>query len=173
METTKRQLLIGTATATLMVSGLTRVAFAKLPLDLGGDSAARKTLIKMIRVMFPHKTFGNGPYERTADAVFAAADKTPADKIAFFASLRELQEDGFDRLDDKAAYAKLRSMEASDFFKLVKGTTVTTLYDDPEVWKVLGYEGPSFDKGGYIHRGFNDLDWLPEPRIEEYAGAGQ
>ena len=33
---------------------------------------------------------------------------------------------------------------------------------------VLGYEGASFDKGGYINRGFNDLDWLPEPRIEEH-----
>jgi hypothetical protein len=36
------------------------------------------------------------------------------------------------------------------------------------VWDLLGYEGPSFDKGGYLHRGFNDLDWLPEPRITEY-----
>jgi hypothetical protein len=173
METTKRQLLIGTATATLMVSGLTKVAFAKLPLDLGGDSAAKKTLVKIIRVMFPHKSFGNGPYERTADAVFAASAKTPADKIAFFASLRDVQESGFDGLDDDKAYAALKSMENTDFFKLVKGTTVTTLYDDPEVWTVLGYEGPSFDKGGYIHRGFNDLDWLPDPRIDEYAGAGQ
>jgi len=46
-----------------------------------------------------------------------------------------------------------------------------TLYDDPEVWAVLGYEGPSLDKGGYINRGFNDLDGLPEPRIEEYEAA--
>ena len=44
------------------------------------------------------------------------------------------------------------------------------LYDDPEVWAALGCEGSSFDKGGYINRGFNDLDWLPEPRIEEYDG---
>ena len=33
---------------------------------------------------------------------------------------------------------------------------------------MLGYEGTSFDKGGYVNRGFNDLDWLPEPRIEEH-----
>jgi hypothetical protein len=32
---------------------------------------------------------------------------------------------------------------------------------------LLGYEGPSFDKGGYLNRGFNDLDWLPDPRITE------
>jgi hypothetical protein len=38
------------------------------------------------------------------------------------------------------------------------------------VWAALGYEGSSYDKGGYINRGFNDLNWLPEPRIEEYDG---
>lgn len=173
METTKRRLLIGSATATLMASTFAKIAFAKLPLDLGGDSDAKKTLVRMIRVMFPHKKFADAPYERTADAVFKAAGKTPAEKIAFLTSLRELQESGFMKLDDKAAYASLKKIETTPFFKLVKGTTVTTLYDDPEVWAALGYEGPSFDKGGYIKRGFNDLDWLPEPRIEEYAGAGQ
>ena len=46
-------------------------------------------------------------------------------------------------------------------------TTVVALYDDHEVWELLGYEGASFDKGGYIDRGFDDLDWLPDPRVEE------
>jgi hypothetical protein len=44
------------------------------------------------------------------------------------------------------------------------------LYDSAEVWDLLGYEGPSFDKGGYLHRGFDDLDWLPRARVEEFAG---
>jgi len=35
----------------------------------------------------------------------------------------------------------------------------------------LGYEGPSFDKGGYINRGFDDLDWLPAALIEESPDA--
>jgi hypothetical protein len=173
MKTTKRRLLIGSATAALMGSALAKVAFAKLPLGPGGDQASHKTLVRMIRVMFPHKRFGDGPYQRTADAVLAAAAKTPAAKVAFATALQDLQTSGFTDLDDQAALAKLKSIENTDFFKLVKGTTVTTLYDDAEVWGLLGYEGPSFDKGGYVKRGFNDLDWLPEPRIEEYAGAGQ
>jgi hypothetical protein len=45
---------------------------------------------------------------------------------------------------------------------------VVALYNDHEVWELLGYEGPSFDQGGYLNRGFDDLDWLPDPRIEEY-----
>jgi hypothetical protein len=35
------------------------------------------------------------------------------------------------------------------------------------VWSLLGYEGPSYDQGGYAERGFGDLDWRPDPRIEE------
>ncbi|WP_421869629.1 hypothetical protein [Pararhizobium sp.] len=156
-----------------MTSTLAKVAFAKLPLGQGGDPDSRKTLVRMIKVMFPHKKFGDGPYERTAGAVFTVAAKTPAGNLAFLSALQDLQESGFNALDDEAALAKLQSIQDTDFFKLVKGTTVTTLYDDAEVWSALGYEGPSFEKGGYLKRGFNDLTWLPEPRIEEYAGAGQ
>jgi len=46
---------------------------------------------------------------------------------------------------------------------------VVALYDDREVWNLLGYEGPSYDKGGYLNRGFDDLDWLPKARITEYT----
>ena len=48
----------------------------------------------------------------------------------------------------------------------VKAKFVTTFYDDREVWGLLGYEVDSFAQGGYLHRGFDDLDWLPAARIE-------
>ena len=64
----------------------------------------------------------------------------------------------------------LKGIEGTDFFGFIRRTTVLNLYDDPAVWEVLGWEGSSFDKGGYVDRGFNDLDWLPEPRVEEYEG---
>lgn len=38
-----------------------------------------------------------------------------------------------------------------------------SLYGDLDVTQAFGYQGPSLDDGGYIDRGFNDLDWLPEP----------
>lgn len=76
----------------------------------------------------------------------------------------------FEDLDDAAALSHLQGMAGHDFFTQVQGKALLAFYDDPEVWEHLGYEGPSFDKGGYINRGFNDLDWLPDPRIEEYDG---
>ena len=42
-------------------------------------------------------------------------------------------------------------------------TAVVAVYSDQRTWELVGYAGPSFDKGGYLHRGFNDLDWLPDP----------
>lgn len=168
MRTTRRRVLLGSATAVMAASGLGRAAFAQFPLEPGQDDASRQLLARVIRVAFPHKTFPDSAYLRTADAVLAAANGTPAQKIDFAASLYDLGQSGFAELDDAAALEQLKAIEAAPFFVLTRATTVVTLYDDPEVWAVLGYEGPSFDKGGYINRGFNDLDWLPEPRIEEY-----
>ncbi len=48
------------------------------------------------------------------------------------------------------------------FFKTVQDGVRTELYQHPEVWKLIGYEGSSLEYGGYINRGFNDIDWLPE-----------
>ena len=48
----------------------------------------------------------------------------------------------------------------------MRSTAVVEIYSDPQTWKLLGYEGPSFAQGGYIDRGFNDLDWLPDPEQE-------
>jgi hypothetical protein len=68
------------------------------------------------------------------------------------------------------ALEHLRTIERTEFFSFVRGNTVLTLYNLPEVWAALGYEGASVEKGGYLTRGFDDLDWLPEPRVEEYSG---
>ncbi len=54
----------------------------------------------------------------------------------------------------------LQAIEASVFFQTVRAGLVTGLYNQKEVWPIFGYEGESFSKGGYIDRGFNDIDWL-------------
>ena len=39
---------------------------------------------------------------------------------------------------------------------------------EERTYKIFGYQGASFDKGGYKDGEYNDLSWLPEPRIEEH-----
>ena len=56
--------------------------------------------------------------------------------------------------------AILRQIEATPFFAAVRSSLVVGLYNQKEVWPIFGYEGSSADKGGYINRGFSDIDWL-------------
>lgn len=119
----------------------------------------------MLRVAYPHPSFPDGPYQRTS----AAVQQADSDGV-LAAGLDALGD--LDGLDDDAVTAKLEAVQAEPFFRLVHSTSVVALYDDhEEVWQLLGYEGSSFEKGGYLHRGFDDLDRLPEVRIEEYDGA--
>lgn len=58
--------------------------------------------------------------------------------------------------------------EGSEYFNLVRATAVVELYDNPLVWKAFGYDGPSVHLGGYVSRGCDDLDWLPNPPIHDH-----
>ncbi len=54
----------------------------------------------------------------------------------------------------------LQGIETTPFFQTVRAGLVTGLYNQKEVWPIFGYQGESFSQGGYIERGFNDIDWL-------------
>lgn len=56
--------------------------------------------------------------------------------------------------------AVLRRIQDTDFFQMIRGGLVVGLYNQKEVWPIFGYEGESYSKGGYIDRGFNDINWL-------------
>jgi hypothetical protein len=45
----------------------------------------------------------------------------------------------------------------------VRGQCISSLYNNDMAFAHFGYPGPSWEKGGYINRGFNDLKWLPDP----------
>jgi hypothetical protein len=141
--------------------------------QLADSDRARRVLVRLLRVAYPHERFPDGPYERTAAAVEDAAHANAADDRALTQGLAALDRAAggdFLSLDDAAAEALLRDRADEYFFRRIRSTAVVALYDSADVWELLGYEGPSFDKGGYIDRGFDDLDWLPRPRVDEYAG---
>ncbi|MEO9322470.1 hypothetical protein ABFT23_03215 [Nocardioides sp. C4-1] len=126
----------------------------------------KPALVQLLRAAYPHPSFPDGPYERTADTILAQLDEDLWHRLALESGLATLDLTGDPETDEK----QLRELADAEFFVFVRGVAVTTLYDDHEVWDLLGYEGSSFEKGGYLERGFDDLDWLPDPRIEEYDG---
>ncbi len=140
------------------------------PADPQVDDDRRALLRRVLRVGYPHARFPDEPYDRAAAAIEAAVADSPEQAQVLADGLADLEGRDFAFADDGKATAMLRDVADSPFFAIVHSTTVVALYDQPQVWDLLGYEGPSFDKGGYLHRGFDDLDWLPDPRITEYDG---
>ena len=98
------------------------------------------------------------------------AAKDPAVKTLLEDGVRRLDQDARDR--HNAAYAQvpweadrvvlLQGIEQTDFFKKLRSDLVVSLYNQEELWPKFGYEGSSAEHGGYIKRGFNDIDWLPK-----------
>jgi len=133
----------------------------------------RKQLQRLLRAAYPHPSLPDAPYERTADAVITKAQQSTFEGLSLAAGLDSLDQrvgGDFTALTDEAALTLLRQIADAPFFKAIRAVAVASLYNDHQTWEVLGYEGASFDKGGYLTRGFNDLDWLPKARVEEYTG---
>jgi hypothetical protein len=135
-----------------------------------GQATSAATVTRMLRVMFPHAAFPDGPYERAAASYLESAEGNVRLRTQTEQGLRDLDAlagGRFAGADDATAFELLGKISGSHLFTTLRAHAVVALYDDHEVWELLGYEGPSFDKGGYADRGFADLDWLPDPRIEE------
>ena len=134
------------------------------------DATVLRALADMVRAMFPHPSFPDGPYERCAQSILDDTVEDLRFRTQLTQGLRDLDAIGgapFAQLDDAAKLELLRGISGTEFFEGIRSRVITSLYDDREVWKLLGYEGPSYEQGGYEKRGFDDLDWLPDPRIEE------
>ncbi|QQP91507.1 twin-arginine translocation signal domain-containing protein [Skermanella sp. TT6] len=130
--------------------------------------ATMVTLVRMARDLYPHDRLGEAYYARAVEPYDGKAGENP--------DLKQLIEDGVVGLDtaSQAKYARpyadvveegdrvavLKSIESTPFFQKVRGDMVVALYNQPEVWVKFGYEGSSAEHGGYLERGFDDIDWL-------------
>jgi hypothetical protein len=130
------------------------------------DTAVRSALLAMARRVFPHDELPDELYAVVVDALAGAAAQPPVAAM-LLGGLRDLDAAaGGSWLTapvDKQT-ALLGKIEATPFFQTVRGTAVFTFYNQPKVWDAFGYEGDAWSKGGYLARGLNDIDWLPEPR---------
>lgn len=121
------------------------------------------TLIQMARDIYPHDHVADEFYAIAVKG-YDTADAAP-DIEAGIAAL-----DAAARGKGNASYLDtgwerdrvdiLRGMEDSDFFQRIRGGLVTGLYNQKAVWPLFGYEGESYSQGGYIDRGFDDINWL-------------
>ncbi|MGI9433241.1 MAG: tat (twin-arginine translocation) pathway signal sequence [Geminicoccaceae bacterium] len=139
------------------------------------DESTAGTLLHMTRALFPHENVGDVHYAevvKSLDGAVAGAED-PAASLGIYADgvarLNEAAGGSFADLDADAKEKLLEAEAASEdpgFFQAVRGQMVNDMYNSHEVWKILGYEGASYEEGGYLFRGFDDLSWLPQPPEE-------
>jgi hypothetical protein len=164
-----RRTFLGSATGTVMTAGLATKAQAGAPVlktVASPDSAA--TLVAMARDIYPH--------DRIPDLYYATAIEIIDRQLMEAGDTSGLLEKGTALLDTVAQQKfgkryvdivaegdrvqSLKAIEGTPFFAKVRAGMVTAFYNQKVVWTLLGYEGSSFEHGGYLERGFNDLDWL-------------
>jgi hypothetical protein len=129
-------------------------------------------LIMLATALYPHPDLRDGPYTRTVSSIITQAASDPGLYRTLSDGLRDLAQittSPIRDMDSTALDCLLRAVEQTTFFNTLRPLVAFHLYDDREVWEFIGYPGSSFEQGGYLHRGFDDLAWLPQPRIEEPA----
>ncbi len=124
-------------------------------------SAEGAALMAATRTIAPHDKLEDAAYALVVRAVDLAAAKD--------AALRQQLKEGIAKLGPRfatspepARVAALQALEPTPFFQNLRAQTLQLLYATPMAFKLFGYEGEAFSKGGYLTRGFNDLRWLPE-----------
>ena len=145
-------------------------------LQLGAlDEHTARTLLVMSRRIYPHDSLGDMYYAVVVEGLDGAA-RTDKDVNALLA-------DGVAGLDSAMAIKwldlsegnqlkVLKGVQDTPFFQKVRGATVVSLYNNPLAWRHFGYEGASSDYGGYLERGFDDLNWLARPSEDASPKAG-
>ncbi len=130
------------------------------------DTASGRALLQLIRVIFPHRDLD--------DAVYALAVKDLDRAAVADGALASLLAGGLATLDNAAQGDWLgvapegrldvvESIAGSGFFVTVRARAVVSLYNNELAFAHFGYAGSAFEHGGYLERGFNDLNWLPPP----------
>jgi len=173
LKVTRRQLLqsgvAAAPAAALLAGGATLDAKSAWAQAATLSPHIMATLTLMARDTYPHDQIGDAAY-RKAVAHWDGDAATSADKrgmITDGVAMLDAEADaryGTDYLHVPAESDRVTILQATEqgpFFKAVRADLVVSFYNQKEIWPKFGYEGASAQLGGYIHRGFNDIDWLP------------
>ena len=127
-----------------------------------------KTLLKMARDIFPHDRIPDEPYVAVVAPYVTAGVGNHKRKLLVTNGVTSLNAAAIKRFGKTYAdspaegdrVSLLYEIEQTEFFQKVRGDLKSQLYNNKAVWPLFGYEGSSWEKGGYLQRGFDDIDWL-------------
>ena len=120
-------------------------------------------LVSIYQSMFPHNGVPDEFYEhvvRKLDDKAAQDQNLPSFLYEGVEALNGQTGSAWAGLSEEARLKALKRAEQTPFFQRLRSEFVLYFYSNPAIWSRFGYEGPSNDQGGYLHRGFDDIDWI-------------
>jgi len=128
-------------------------------------SEGTAAMAALARTLFPYGGLPDSVYAEVIGEVLAITAADPASR-----NLLQSLEDELDSvhgtpwsdLDANEQVAVLERRRGSASFEAVVGLVRFQLHYHPRLFELIGYPGSSVEYGGYLERGFDDIDWLPE-----------
>lgn len=120
-----------------------------------GETLTLRTLTRIARLIYPHDAVSDSVYTGIVKTLL----KDQQNQALFQSGVANL--DGFLKLTEEEQVDRLRMLEKTEFFNALKVPLMWALYNSRELWGQIRYPGPSSPFGGYINRGFDNIDWLP------------
>ena len=157
-----RQLLLGSAALTLSPLSLGAESIEALEFE-ALDPAAVRLLTQTCRLLFPHDSLSQSVYLQAVKDLDSriGGDKEKAVLIGQAVEFLQGQTGGaWEKAGVEKQLAALRAGQQQPWFFFLRESAIESLYRNPVVWKLVGYEGSSIEFGGYLERGFDDIDWL-------------
>jgi hypothetical protein len=137
-----------------------RIALAA---NLGAlDANQAKEMLAMARQLFPHDKLGDEYYWVVVESIdkdMAASSELATRIRDGLAQLNQAAGGDFTAVDAGKQVEAMKKLEGTPFFSDMLNKTQFYFYNNQTVWPKFGYEGSSWEKGGYINRGFNDVKW--------------
>lgn len=133
------------------------------------DKNSANKLLRICKKIYPHLQIDDVFYAACVESIDGKIGSNEALKqqiLTGIESLDQTSDMNFESLSTEQQVAALTAIESTPFFQSIRGDMVVSLYNNPKIWQKFGYEGPSFSKGGYLIRGFDDINWLPKSEGE-------
>jgi hypothetical protein len=163
-KTTRRKFLVAAITFSAVAASVPGTTWLKSSSAWAESTADPDALLAhMARCLFPHDGMGDNVYAEVMSGVITATAADPSMAAVFQAA-----ETAFNlkrgtpwmSLDEAEQVAVIQELQNEAFFAAVLAKVRAHFYYHPAVWQHLDYPGSSREYGGYIKRGFDDIDWL-------------
>lgn len=133
---------------------------ALLALSAGGLTAPRSTSAPLVEAIVPfNPPLPEQALNRIADRIYDDLVRHAPEALESLNSLlKDMEADK--QHTSRSMAAVLKRLEGTRHFDVLWMTTVRQACRDQTLWSRIGYQGSSIEHGGYIDRGFDDIDWL-------------